>query len=234
MKAKKRSIRQRLKRGMTLVEVMMALGISSFVTIGVTAFLWGTGNTIFVSTRKLEINKDIRNFTALISRDILSSNQHYLYRSFDASHRDGVVDRRDEGQSGDFLLLVFTRPIEEYLYSNPDDNIYDIDNSEVHKIVGYFRDANGDNEGPVIRFEIEYTAPLPDTSVTTIEQLLSAYSASNVPDSDEVIELAKGLATNNLFMNYRQRTVLINGEIVHGHDYKRVTDTYNFSVSPRG
>jgi hypothetical protein len=51
---------------------------------------------------------------------------------------------------------------------------------------------------------------------------------------EEVVELAKGLADNQLFSNFRERTIIVNGEIVHGSAAKRVTDTYNFTVSPRG
>ena len=48
------------------------------------------------------------------------------------------------------------------------------------------------------------------------------------------MELARGLANESLFSNLRDLTIIVNGEIVHGNNAKRVTDTYNFTISPRG
>jgi len=51
---------------------------------------------------------------------------------------------------------------------------------------------------------------------------------------DLVIELSRGLADERLFYNFWGRSVMVNGQIHHGNDAKRVTETYNFTISPRG
>jgi len=53
-------------------------------------------------------------------------------------------------------------------------------------------------------------------------------------ESTNVVQLSEGLADGRLFYNFKNRTVMINGKIIHGNQAKWVTDTYNFSISPRG
>ena len=66
----------------------------------------------------------------------------------------------------------------------------------------------------------------------TIESLIPAIST--VGTHETIVELSEGLADGKLFYNFRERSIMVNGQIYHGNDYKRVTDTYNFTISPRG
>jgi hypothetical protein len=50
-----------------------------------------------------------------------------------------------------------------------------------------------------------------------------------------VIELSKGLSNGKLFYNYYDRSIMVRGEIIHrGTATRRATNTYNFTVTPRG
>ena len=49
-----------------------------------------------------------------------------------------------------------------------------------------------------------------------------------------MLELAKGLANERLFYNYRDHSIVVNGQILHGNAARSVTNTYNFTISPRG
>jgi hypothetical protein len=52
---------------------------------------------------------------------------------------------------------------------------------------------------------------------------------------DEVIELSNGLSDGKLFYNFYDRSIIVRGEILHdGAVAQQVTNTYNFTVSPRG
>jgi hypothetical protein len=51
--------------------------------------------------------------------------------------------------------------------------------------------------------------------------------------------MSKGLANGRLFYNIRSKSVMVNGQIIHRGGlgktrYERATNTYNFTISPRG
>ena len=57
----------------------------------------------------------------------------------------------------------------------------------------------------------------------------------DVSESSEVIELSAGIASGKLFYNFYDRSVMVKGEIIHeGNAFRRASNTYNFTVSPRG
>jgi hypothetical protein len=163
-----------------------------------------------------------------------AANHFYIYRSFNPDDRDGEDDRLRDGVAGDFLLLMYYEPW-------PDINSPE----RFTRLVGYFRAADpGDpsSEGPVHRFEVNYYPPDMDPPPTGLrgpypeakdpEQLIKHLLPSGTYPT--VVQLSRGLANGQLFYNYLDGSIMIKAEIIHGNEAKRITDTYNYTVSPRG
>ncbi len=210
------------KSAYSLVEILMVMGILGFLMVGVLGIFIQSHNGMFVSVEKTKINRDMRMFTGDMANVARSSNHFFIYESFDAVDRNDVLDRKTRTQTGDFLVLVSQEP-----YPNPDDDFH------ITRIVGYYRNAATGALGPVMKFEIDYTpANYKKASTNQIETLLPA--AGTKGTHEKIVEMSEGLANGSLFMNYEDRSIMIKGQIYHGNEYKRLTDTYNLTVTPRG
>lgn len=103
--------------------------------------------------------------------------------------------------------------------------------AHIMKIGVFFREEVEDGNGPVKFFEIDYTATGGKlASAQTVESLVNAYNGN----SRVIVQLAKGLADKSLFFQMNKESVLVKAEIFHGNNAKKVTNTYNFTISPRG
>lgn len=210
-------------RGMTLVEIMVVLGICMLVVGGVLAtFIQG----IYVyhyDSAKLLVNRDMRAFTSEITDNATYANRFNIYPSF--TDRSVIIsgvtydNKMASGQSGNLLVLI-------YLDSS--------DSSKVNRLVGYYRDPNQVNgEAPVRKFDITISP----SSSADVWTLLPATSTAQT--NTEVIELSKNVGTQNLFYNFYGRSVMVKCDIIHrtnagANHYQRATNTYNFTISPRG
>lgn len=197
-------------------------------------------------------NKDMRKVSADVDKDdpsYFDPNNWYIGVVTDWEFEQGQVPlseeavpdeieprsffRKRDGQSGDFLILV-TYGDDLVPYDTPDGlkHPHDRDYTKpIKRIIGYYRSVENDEEqtGPVRKFEV---LPQGDDRFKNIEELLpSPENASSYP---VVVELSRGLANKRLFYNFRDRSVMVNGQIYHGNAAKEVTDTYNFTISPRG
>ncbi len=172
---------------------------------------------------------------------------------------DGTVDLADRmlsGQSGDFLVLVY--------YQDPfyDSRFYDGNPSNqptlgtsttVSRIVAYWLAPNRSYSGEtaLYRFDTDqfkgagstWTTPwgatFPATlgGSVTVESLLPSATLSSATAAGYaaiVLNNLQGLTSGLDFLNYQGRSVLVHSRILHGNQAKRVTNTYNFTVSPRG
>ncbi len=219
------------RRGFTLFEVLFTLSLTSVVAVGSLTFLLQSLNTYHYDMGKLLVNRDIRTFTSEMTENAAYANYFMIFPSF--STRTQTMEVGDsqngfetvtvdasvnDGLSGDFLLLVFT---------DPDDS------TSIQRLVGYFRapadSEDPDSEGPVRRFESDF----PNGASGDIWDLLPAANTANT--HPQVIELSQGLADGKLFYNFRDRSIMVKGKIFHdGNLMRRATNTYNFTVSPRG
>lgn len=200
--------RKKGKKGMTLVEVLVALGITTIVLGGAATLLITGANFASYNQGKLLVNRDIRDFTSELADNAIFANYFIIYQSF--------TDRSilNDGLSGDFLLLV---------YRDPDAP------ERTERLVGYYRSAGANAEGPVRKFDLAFSP----SSSADVDTLLPSKSTED--DHPEVIELSKGLSDGRLFYNFYDRSIMVRGEILHkGSLKKRATNTYNFTVSPRG
>lgn len=206
------------KKAHTLVEVLITMSILTVVSSMVLLFMVENAKISFVSEQKNQINYNIRKLTNEFSYAAQNANYFVLYKSFTNSDHNSVGDRLFDGESGDYLVLVTQAPPQGF------------QNSErpIEKIVGYFREPDENNEGPVRKFEIEFSP----ASNLPLEQLLPDDSTAD--DHKQVVELAEGLADGNMFFNFWNKSVMINGKLIHGNKAKEVTDTYNYTISPRG
>ncbi|MDQ8186902.1 type II secretion system protein [Pelagicoccus sp. SDUM812002] len=204
-----RTVTKRLsKKAFTLTEVMVTTVVFGVIMGAVMSFLISTSNFAAYNEGKLLVNHDIRKFTSELSDNATYSNFFVIYESF--TNRTRV----DAGGSGDFLVLVFTDDNDPNLYTG---------------LIGFYRAATEDSEGPVMRFSTDFSSP----QAAVLEDLLPV--VETIGTHSEIIELSKGLSDGQLFFNFYNRSITVQGEILHhGSNLKRATNTYNFTVSPRG
>ncbi|MFO7726374.1 MAG: prepilin-type N-terminal cleavage/methylation domain-containing protein [Oceanipulchritudo sp.] len=222
--------------GFTLTEVIMVMTVMGFVLVGVGQMLLDTARTSFITSEKLDINADVRQFTLEMAENARAANHFFIYESFSPGSRNEPDDRIRDGGSGDLLVLIFQEPWPNL-------------NSPEHytRIVGYFRDAdhgNPDSEGPVKRFEKRFhdpsltvlpawsSGPYPSAVTNTIEDMISDLSSGG--NYRTIVQLSRGLSDGQLFYNYLDRSIMVKAQIIHGNMAKRITDTYNYTISPRG
>ncbi|MBK1880387.1 type II secretion system protein [Pelagicoccus mobilis] len=196
------------RRGFTLTEMVVATAVFGVIMGAVMSFLLSSKNFSSYNQGKLLINRDIRKFTSELGDYATYSSFFIIYNSF----KNRV--EMNEGQSGDFLLLAF---------------VDETDPSAYTALVGYYRSASTTTAGPVRKFAIKFDPPRSED----IEDLIPATSSEGT--HPEVIELSRGLSDGQLFYNFFGRSITVQGEILHkGSNLKQATNTYNFTVSPRG
>jgi prepilin-type N-terminal cleavage/methylation domain-containing protein len=220
------------RAGITLVEVMFALAIIAIVTLGVYQLTIGSARTLFDTRAKLQVTRDVRVFTNELSRSGKGARQFYIYPARNTNL--SAAARVPGGASGDFLLFVVIQPADP---NSPDSDIH------IRQLTAYIREVEGGEAiGPVMRYQRDYAinqssrvfSANPAASVTTVEALAAAMLNDAATERREVLELSRGVADERLFINFRNRSVVVNGEILHGNNIRRLTNTYNFTVSPRG
>lgn len=206
--------------GFTLAEVIVSSAIAGMITVATMGFYMTNYKIGFVNQERNRINADMRRFTGQLIRDGREANYFVLYSSVAETARDEREDRQLDGNSGDLLVFVTT----EETTSITDPTL-------IKSYVAYFRAVESEGSeilSPVRRYEATFANAKSDD----LEDLLPGVDSLFL--ADEVIELSKGLADGRLFYNFWGRSVMINGQIHHGNAAKRVTETYNFTVSPRG
>lgn len=205
---KLRNSRFKRRSAYSLAEVMVATAVFGVVMGAVMSFLLSSKNFSSYNQGKLLINRDIRKFTSELGDYATYSSYFLIYNSF-----QNRVEK-NEGQSGDFLLLAFVDEEDPEAYTG---------------LVGYYRSATTTTAGPVRKFALRFDPPRKDL----VENLIPDIDAEGT--HPEVIELSRGLSDGQLFYNFFGRSITVQGEILHkGSSLKLATNTYNFTVSPRG
>lgn len=208
------------KAGYSLVEIMVASSITLMITVATLGFFLTNYKIGFVNQERNRINADMRKFTGQLIRDGREANYFVLYQSIRDAARDDVEDRRLDGEAGDFLVFVTTEETSSIMQP-----------VRIKSFVAYYRATETDEEdelAPVRRYEETFQT----SQDGPVEKLLP--DMMDLLAADEVIELSRGLADGQLFYNFWGRSVMVNGQIHHGNEAKRVTETYNFTISPRG
>ncbi len=220
-----------LRAGFSLVEAMVTTGILGLVTVGTLGFFVQSMNIFSYDSGKIMVNRDIRKFTSEMTDNATYANYFLIFPAFDnRTVSQNVTDpvtgavtsvtsdtSVNDGLSGDFLVLVYKD---------------DADPNKTSRLVGYYRAVSSSDvnaEGPVRKFDVSFSP----SSSGAVWTLLPATSTMNT--NTQVIELSRGMASGKLFYNLYDRSVMVKGQIIHrGSETKRATNTYNFTVSPRG
>jgi len=224
----------RRRAGFTLVELMIGAVLALIVIGGATSFVIYAGRMIFVTEEKIRINDDIRDLTNEMTDVARDANLFQIFTEFGSDKSRPQYS----GETGDMLVLVF----QDQGYPEAPGIV-----RRITRVVGYYRDRGTNNRGPVRRFDTRQIWPTglphPAGSATnprtaqplTLEEILARPEIMNrEADFPVVVELARGLANQSLFYNHLGRSVVMNAQIIRGSVVKEVTDTYNFTISPRG
>ena len=210
-------------RGMTLLEIMIVLGLCLLVVGGLLATFIQSLNIYHYDSAKLLVNRDMRKFTSEITDNATYANYFVIYPAF--TDRTVVVsgvtydNKMYAGQSGNMMVLVYLDPS---------------DSSKIIRLVGYYRDPNQVNgEAPVRKFDLALSPGVTADIWTLLPATTTAQSHA------EVIELSKNIGAQSLFYNFYGRSVMVKCDIIHRtntgqNHYERATNTYNFTISPRG
>jgi prepilin-type N-terminal cleavage/methylation domain-containing protein len=212
--------------GFTLTEVIVTTAVSSLVLIAALSFFIQGLNIFSLDVGKNRVNRDIRAFTSELADNATYANYFQIFPSFTSRSATTVSSgvsvttsaAVEDKQTGDMLVLVYKDPANVDL---------------VNRLVGYYRAPADPNdptsEGPVRKFDLRIS-PSSSAAIYTLLPATTTYATN-----EEVIEMSKGLANGRLFYNIRGKSVMVNGQIIHrGNLTKRATNTYNFTVSPRG
>lgn len=221
--------------GFTLVEIIITTAILGVVMTMALIFFIQSSKSAYINEKKNLINNDIRKLTAEMSNLARQANYVILYSSFEDDERDSATDRLLDGKSGDFIILGFQ--------DEPDLDAPIFAPRPTNRIVGFFRSPEDPDDpsstGPVKKFDTDemggISPPANPLNPPTPEDLIPAFDElTDNPDAfEEIVELSEGLANERLFYNFGDETIMINGKIIHGSDAKRVTDTYNMTISTR-
>lgn len=249
------------RSGFTLVEIMIATSIFALVSVGITRVLIQVLSMYSYDTGKLLVNRDLRKFTSEMTENATYANYFRIYPSYTSISRtvDAYTDPNDpnqgypeavapnfvaDGESGDLLLLVYKNPL---------------DDVKISRIIYYYRVPGASdpaqeagkrvfNRGPVRKYE--WTPP--DDAATQIDNLL--HEIPN-PDVHPIVLQSVGVMSPTLvqvagsnppkyqswglFYNFFERSIILKGELIQtGSQLNKkntsATNTYNFTVSPRG
>lgn len=223
------------KTGFTLVEILLAMTILVMVMGMAMSFLVESSSMNFKSSAKNEINRELRTVMNRMAHEAKQSNFFLIYSTAGDADRNEAVDRIPPKESGDALLLVY-----KGRYSDMEADGLDPlrDPRPILRMILYYRDANttldGVSVGPVMRWEKVFESPVTDgDTIRNVESLIPAIGTLR-NESSQVMAFSEGQVNGKLFFNFQNRTIMINGRIHHGNNAKWITDTYNFSISPRG
>ncbi len=213
-------------RAFSISELMIALGITAVMLGGLMAFNIQLIKGGLFSEHKNMINRDMRKVTTDLGDVAKEANYFVIYPSFLEKDRDSAKDRLVTNQSGDFILFVHTAPTFVSFGVHP-----------IERIVGYYRSPGTvddlKNVGPVMKFDVRFKTPV-DITTSKDVTLESLIPLGAVVQAEKILELSSGTANGKLFYNFQNKSAMVNGQIYHGNAASRVTDTYNFTISPRG
>lgn len=179
-------------------------------------------------------------------------------RDFDGNGTINSGDRLQAGQSGDFVVFVYYQdPFYDSRFYDSDPNNQPAvgSNVTVDRLVCYWLAPNRNYSGETALYRLDTddfktsststswttpwgaTFPSTLTSAVTLESLLPSNTESAATDSryaNIVLNNLEGLSSGLNFVNFQGRAIQVRSRILHGNEAKRVTNTYNFTVTPRG
>lgn len=254
-----KTLRKNRQTGMTLVELLIAVTLFGLVSAGITSVFIQILSVQKYDTAKLMVNRDMRKFTSEMTEIATYANYFRIYPNYQSFQRtvatlknpndpeEGYTtkisgDRVVDGDSGDCLVLV---------YKNATDD------QKVAKLVIYYRVPGAtkptakagikvENRGPLYKLEVpcdsseELEFLIPPISNPTGNPMVLPEVGVTSPVLVQIPGTNPAKFQNwGLFYNYRDKSVVLEGELIRTGSQLNsknisATNTYNFTVSPRG
>ncbi len=255
------SVRRNTSRraAFTLVEILIATSIFAIISVGLTRLMIQMLSIYHYDTGKILVNRDIRKFTMEMTENATYANYFKIFPSYASISRtiDTYVNVADpeqgyttaaaanyvpEGLSGDCLVLVYKDPADDRIVS---------------RLLIYYRVGGTPtpppaagikvfNRGPLRKLEITPNSmlpllqlipeiPNPAVNPIVLESVgVQSPTLVQVPGSNPATFQSWGL-----FHNFFDQSVILKGELIQTGaqiNAKNVsaTNTYNFTISPRG
>ena len=166
-----------------------------------------------------------------------------------------IADRLQNGSAGDFMVLVYytDQYFDSRLYDSDSTNNPSLGSGTVSRMVGYWVSPNRQyaGENAVYMFDTDksnttgaaswttswgVTFPATLSTTVTLESLLppATTAYSKAAEFPILIHNLSGLSNGYTFFNYQNKSIITRAKILHGNLAKRVTNTYNFTITPRG
>lgn len=251
-----------IRRGFTLVEIMVALAVTGLLMGGVMAFYIQSLKSMYASDQRLKLAGQINRFSNELIVQASRSNQFILFKSPQPADFDGTNLAPDSGDSdrqsitaaadgtplhpaGDFAIFVYyeiPKPVQDPV----------LPHHRIKKLEGYFLDAtNAGDIGLVKKVVIDLSAA---PSIDSVEAILTA-NWTTTAKFTSYFHMVRGLATPEvidgtpvdstttasprLFYMSAARNVIITGQIytsnakIVTNDWKTYTNSFCFNITPR-
>lgn len=239
------TLRRRCAKAFTLVEVMVAGGISVVFLGAAAVFTVFVYEQMFAATEETRFNATARQLQARMLEDIRESSWFSVYRSFALADRDTAADRILIGNGGNALVLFYTNSA---LTTEPSHEV-------LTKIVGYYADTTTVTPGGAVslkRFEItpatgitwyynpninpaNYVPPglvTPNPSIVRLEDYFAGVTGTTV-GTRSVVFLENPPSSRPLFYNQNTHVTVVAGTLF-GNTGNNMRQTFNFSATPQG
>lgn len=253
---------QNRQAAFTLVEVMIALGISVVAMTAALSFYINTSLGLYIVDQRVAQATTLRRFSQELIYHAGRANQIFLYKSVTEADRDTPGDQlhidTESAEpdilrpAGDFVVFVY------YEVPKP----VALDYHRIQKIVGYYLDATAGGIGPIRRVTIDLSQNFL-TGAATLSDQVAAYDVTDkitmvekvMKDNwavakhvrfDRFVLNARGLFESELtpvedvgrLFYYRDehRSLMIAGQVYGTPRTGRkwtYTDSFNFSITPR-
>jgi len=172
-------------RGMTIVEMVVAVTITGALMIGVTTFYIQTMLSQAIVKQRIEQAMDVRRFSQELIYTASRANQVFLYKSqATAADWNAPSDQLDISSglhpAGDFVVFVY--------YEFPQLSANG-DYHRIKKIIGYYLDKAGGQIGAIKRVTIDLSKNIWTNAATPADQVAAYYYDTTTPaNSKSMIE----------------------------------------------
>lgn len=210
--------RKRRTVGLTLTEILVALGVFGLVITGATSLFVISLKYYYYNSDKLQADRDLRAITDNITKAGTGASFFRVYNSF--SDYTPVI----AGSTGDLVVFGYSDPV-----ANPAGDL-------VNRIVCFYQQSSADGKFPIRMYDSAADG------ASTLATTPVAYSTSILPGASTLGTnrlLAENLQdisnTVQLFYNLGGSSVVVNAKVFYkGTLRPNVSNTYNFAVTPRG
>lgn len=209
------------KAGFSLVEVMIAASIGVLCLAMAAGFTIESARTLFDTQNKLNANAEFRILTQRLLSEARNYSDFRLYES--SANASSSADQVRADGEGDMLALFK----------------YDVyPSTDIAQVVLYHREttqnSSGEEEYPLYR--TEYTPATPyDLETTSLEKIVAnALSLGANVNQRKLATTTQGLENGSLFLNLRNKTIVLNGQFIGGNNHREISDANQFAISPRG